>query len=169
MLEAQAKSNYAFGARELLDLDCDEKHEFRARVERWALEVKTTTALPLGNVTFAESESAVGLQMADLFTYEARKAVTAVLLDDEERGIRDEWMELMRAAMPSGQPGITQRCGTKRRCAGTTCLLVWPEALNRPSVESITDAGTLGVSHYRVGYTTERPLLPPAEGHPLAG
>lgn len=106
MLEAQAMSNYTFGARELLDLVCDEKHEFRGRVERWALEVKTTTALPLGNVTFARSESAVGLQMADLIAYEARKAVTAILLDDEKRGIRDEWMDLMRATMPSGEPRL---------------------------------------------------------------
>ena len=106
MLEAQTMSNHTFGTRELLDLVCDEKHEFGARVARWAVEVKTTTDLPLGDVTFAESHSAVGLQMADLIAYEARKAVTAVLLDDEERGIREELMALMRAALPSGEPRI---------------------------------------------------------------
>lgn len=106
MLDAQAMANRTSGTHELLELVCDEKREFRARVHRWAAEVKTTTGLPLGNVTFAESQSAVGLQMADLIAYEARKAVTAVLLDDEERGIRDEWMELMRAALPGGEPRI---------------------------------------------------------------
>lgn len=106
MLEAQAMSNHTFGARELLDLVCDEKHEFRARVERWAVEMKTTADLPLGSVTFAKSQSAVGLQMADLIAYEARKAVTSVLLNDKERGIREEWLELMRATLPSGQPRI---------------------------------------------------------------
>ena len=106
MLDAQAMANRTFGAHELLEVVCDEKREFRARVERWAAEVKTTSDLPLGDVTFAESQSAVGLQMADLIAYEARKAVTAVLLDDEERGIRDEWMKLMRAALPGGERRI---------------------------------------------------------------
>ena len=91
--------------------------KFRGRVARWAAEVKTTTNLPLAGVTFAESQSAVGLQMADLIAYEARKALTAVILDDEERGIRDEWMELMRATGPGGQ----------RRIYGT----LWDEAAMR--------------------------------------
>jgi hypothetical protein len=117
MLHAQAISNSTFGTRELLDLICDEKDEFRGRVARWAAEVKTTTNLPLADVTFAESQSAVGLQMADLIAYEARKALTAVILDDEERGIRDEWMELMRATGPGGQ----------RRIYGT----LWDEAAMR--------------------------------------
>lgn len=117
MLDAQAMANHGLGAHELLKVVCDEKREFRARVERWAAEVKTTSDLPLGDVTFAESQSAVGLQMADLIVYEARKAVTAVLLDDEERGFRDEWMKLMRAALPSG----------KRRIYAT----LWDEAAMR--------------------------------------
>lgn len=68
--------------------------------------MKTTTNLTLADVTFAASHAAVGLQMADLIAYEARKALTAVILDDEERGIRDEWMELMRAGVPRHMAGV---------------------------------------------------------------
>ena len=106
MLDAQRLANKTFRTREEIDLICDEKDEFSARVKRRIKEVKETTSHPLADVTFANSESAVGLQIADLIAYEMRKALTAVILDDEVRGIRDQWMELMNARMPSGQRRI---------------------------------------------------------------
>ena len=48
----------------------------------------------------------MGLQMADLIAYEMRKALSAVILDDETKGIRDQWMHLMAATMPGGQRRI---------------------------------------------------------------
>lgn len=103
---AQHFTNESLQTGELLDLICDEKKEFSARIGRRVRELKETTDQPLADVTFANSESAVGLQIADLIAYEARKAITAVILDDRERGIRDQWMQLMDAQMPGGQPRI---------------------------------------------------------------
>jgi hypothetical protein len=106
MLYAQSFTNNALGTRETIDLICDEKDDFRARVNRKVKELKETVGSPLADVTFASSESAVGLQMADLIAYEMRKALTAVILNDETRGIRDQWKQLMDATMPSGQDRI---------------------------------------------------------------
>ncbi len=106
MSYAQQFMNNALGAHEELDIICDEKKEFSARIGRSVKELTETTDRPLADVTFADSQSAVGLQMADLVAYEARRAITAVTLNDEERGIRDQWMELMRAKMPGGQRRI---------------------------------------------------------------
>jgi hypothetical protein len=103
---AQHFTNNILQTRELLDLICDEKKEFGARIGRRVKELKDRKDQPLADVTFANSESAVGLQMADLIAYEARKAITAVILNDHERGIRDQWMQLMDAKMPGGQPRI---------------------------------------------------------------
>lgn len=106
MLYAQRLTNNALGVHETIDLICDEKDEFSARVSRRVKEVKETTDHPLADVTFADSASAVGLQIADLVVYEMRKALTAVILNDEAHGIRDQWMQLMDATMPGGQRRI---------------------------------------------------------------
>lgn len=106
MVDAQRMTNDSLGTRENIDLICDEKKDFSGRVGRRVKELKETTDQPLSDVTFADSESAVGLQMADLVAYEARKALSAVILDDEARGIRDQWMKLMDAKMPGGQNRI---------------------------------------------------------------
>lgn len=105
-LHAQLFTNNTLGAYEKIDLICDEKDDFSARVRRRAKELKETTDLPLADVTFANSESAVGLQIADLIAYEMRKALTAVILNDEARGIRKQWIQLMDSTMPSGQRRI---------------------------------------------------------------
>jgi hypothetical protein len=106
MLYAQRFTNNTLGTHEKIDLICDEKDDFSARVSRRVKELKETTDHPLADVTFANSESAVGLQIADLIAYEMRKALTAVILNDEARGIRDQWMQLMDATMPGGQRHI---------------------------------------------------------------
>ncbi len=106
MLYAQRFTNSSLASRETLDLICDEKYDFSARVNRRVKELMETPDHPLANVTFANSESAVGLQIADLVSYEMRKALTAVILNDEARGIRDQWMQLMNAALPGGQRRI---------------------------------------------------------------
>jgi len=105
MLYAQSFTNKALGTNQTIDLICDEKDEFSARVARRVKELQGTDH-PLAGVTFTNSESAVGLQMADLVAYEMRKALTAVILNDEARGIRDQWMQLMNARMPGGQRRI---------------------------------------------------------------
>jgi hypothetical protein len=106
MLDAQGFTNRAVGTHETIDLICDEKDDFSGRVNRRAKELKETTDHPLAAVTFASSESAVGIQIADLIAYEMRKALTAVVLNDEARGIRDQMMQLMNAKMPGGQRRI---------------------------------------------------------------
>jgi len=106
MLHAQGFTNEAVGTHESIDLICDEKDNFSGRVGRRAQELKQTTHRPLAAVTFASSESAVGIQIADLVAYELRKALTAVMLNDETRGIRDQMMQLMDAKMPGGQRRI---------------------------------------------------------------
>jgi len=106
MLYAQRFTNNTLGAHEKIDLICDEKDDLSARVSRRVKELKVTTDHPLADVTFANSESAVGLQIADLIAYEMRKALTAVILNDKARGIRDQWMQLMDAMMPGGQRRI---------------------------------------------------------------
>ncbi len=103
---AQHFTNDSLRTHELLDLICDEKKEFSARIGRRVKELKETTDQALAGVALANSESAVGLQMADLIAYEARKAITAVILNDRERGIRGQWMQLMGAKMPGGQRRI---------------------------------------------------------------
>ena len=106
MLYAQRFTNSALGTHAKIDLICDEKDDFSARVSRRVKELKETTDHPLADVTFANSESAVGLQMADLTAYEMHKALTAVILNDEARGIRNQWIQLMDATMPGGQRRI---------------------------------------------------------------
>jgi hypothetical protein len=106
MLRAQSFSNATLGTQEEIDLFCDEKDDFSARVRRRVNDLKQSGAHPLGDVTFANSESAVGLQMADLIGYEMRKALTAVILNDETRGIRDQWVRFMGAKMPGVQRRI---------------------------------------------------------------
>ncbi|MDA8400046.1 MAG: DUF3800 domain-containing protein [Actinomycetota bacterium] len=106
MLHAQSFTNNAIGTHENIDLICDEKDDFSGRVTRRVKELKETTDHPLAHVRFANSESAVGLQIADLIAYEMRKALTAVILNDETRGIREQGMQLMGATMPGGQPRI---------------------------------------------------------------
>jgi hypothetical protein len=56
----------------------------------------------------------VGIQIADLIAYEARRALSAIILDDETRGIRDQWMQLMHAKMPVGSDGSMRPFGMKR-------------------------------------------------------
>jgi Protein of unknown function (DUF3800) len=106
MLEVQRFANETLGRLEKIDLICDEKDDFSARVKRRVAELKGTTNAPLADVTFADSASAVGLQMADLIAYEMRKALTATILNDHTRGIRDQWMQLMNSRMPGGQRRI---------------------------------------------------------------
>ena len=106
MIHAQRLTNDSLGIYEQLDLICDEKREYSARIGRRVKEIKDTTNEPIADVTFADSESAVGIQVADLIAYEMRRALTAIILDDEEKGIRDRWMQLMRSKMPGGQPRI---------------------------------------------------------------
>lgn len=106
MLYAQGFTNYTIGTQEKIDLILDEKDDFSARVSRRVTELNETTNSPLAAVTFANSESAVGLQIADLIAYEMRKALTAVILNDETRGIRDQCMRLMDAKLPGGQRRI---------------------------------------------------------------
>ncbi len=89
MLSAQSFTNTTVGTTEKIDFICDEKEDFSARVTRRANEPKETAGNPLAGVRFARSESAVGIQMADLIAYEMRKALTAVILNDETRGIWD--------------------------------------------------------------------------------
>lgn len=103
MLEAQSFTNESLGTPQKIDLICDEKDDFSGRVRRRATELKATTDHPLADVTFASSESAVGIQIADLVAYEMRKALTAVILNDEVRGIRDQMMQLMGAKLPGGE------------------------------------------------------------------
>ena len=106
MLDAQRMMNNALGTQEKIDLICDENKDFSGRVGHRVKELKETTDQPLADVTFADSESAVGIQIADLVAYEMRKAVSAVILNDEARGIRDQWMKLKNAKMPGGQNRI---------------------------------------------------------------
>jgi hypothetical protein len=106
---AQHFTNDTLQTHEQLDLICDEKKEFSARIGRRVKKLKETTDQPLAAVTFANSESAVGLQIADLIAYEARKAITPVILNDQERGIRDQWVQLMDSQMPGGQDRIYAR------------------------------------------------------------
>jgi hypothetical protein len=106
MLEAQRFTNNTLGTVERIDLICDDKNDFSGRVRRRVEEVKETTDHPLAGVRFAGSESAVGIQMADIIAYEMRKALSAVILNDETHGIRDQWMQLMAATMPGGQRRI---------------------------------------------------------------
>jgi hypothetical protein len=96
MLYAQSLTNRSLGTGKMLDLICDKKDDFSARVKRRVKDVKETTDHPLAGVTFADSESAVGLQMADLIAYEMRKALTAIVLNDQAHGIRDQWMRQRR-------------------------------------------------------------------------
>ena len=106
MLEAQRVTNKTVGTREMIDLICDDKDDFSGRVTRRVKELKETAAGPLADVTFASSESAVGIQIADLIAYEMRRALTAAIHNDETRGIRDQMMQLMNAQMPGGQRRI---------------------------------------------------------------
>jgi len=106
MLDAQSFTNKTLGTHQNIDLICDEKDDFSGRVRRRVNELKATTDDPLADVTFASSESAVGIQIADLIAYEMRKALTAVILNDEVRGIRDQMMRLMDAKMPGGERRI---------------------------------------------------------------
>lgn len=103
MLYAQRFANNTLRTRESLDLICDEKNEFSARVGRRVKELKKSSDDPLANVTFADSESAVGLQMADLVAYEMRKALTTITLNDETAEFGTKWKQLMDSEMPSGQ------------------------------------------------------------------
>lgn len=106
MLRAQSLTNDSLGSQWNLDLILDEKSDFRGRVSRRVEELKATTTDPLSDVTFANSVSAVGIQMADLIAYEMRKALSVIILNDEAHGIRNQWKQLMDAKMPGGQRRI---------------------------------------------------------------
>ena len=106
MLEAQHHMNMTFQSHEALVLICDEKGDLSGIVRRYAAELKEITGSPLDDITFANSESAIGIQMADLVAYEMRKSLSAIILDDQIRGIRNQWKQLMEARLPNGQPRI---------------------------------------------------------------
>lgn len=106
MLDAQHHTNITFQSHEALVLICDEKGDLSGIVRRYAAELKKITDSPLDDITFANSESAIGIQMADLVAYEMRKSLSATILDDQIRGIRNQWKQLMGARLPNGQSRI---------------------------------------------------------------
>jgi hypothetical protein len=102
LVDAQGLSNEMTGQDERVDLYFDEKDEFRGRVENMLTEANANSDYPLGGVTFCDSRVHPGLQAADLVAYEARRCLTEVILGTPPKPVREQWVQLMEAKLPSG-------------------------------------------------------------------
>ena len=95
--------NRPLGTDERFDLFFDRKDEFAGRVGGMINKLKQETDYPIGDVTFDDSRNQPALQAADLLAYEARRFITEVVLRDEhDKGLREQWLQLMNTKLPDG-------------------------------------------------------------------
>ncbi len=103
MLMAQRAYSRMLHTDERLDLFFDEKDEFEGRVGGMLKELKQETDYPIGDVSFDDSRDQPALQAADLLAYEARRFITEVVLRVRlDKGVREQWWQLMNAKLPGG-------------------------------------------------------------------
>ena len=98
VVEMQGFFNKATGSTERVSLFFDKKDRVAGRVNRLVSDIRDE--LPIGAVAFDDSQNQPGLQAADLIVYEARKALTEVIIG--EKPMRESWRRLMNSSTFSG-------------------------------------------------------------------
>ncbi len=108
MTMMQRHTNLMFGTDERLGLFFDEKDKVAGRVADIVQTIRQDVPFPqIGAVAFDDSRNQPAIQAADLLAYEARRALSEIILPEEPtKDIRDPWWQLMHAKSSRGRQQV---------------------------------------------------------------